>query len=469
MSLVLSKKMELQGVNIGVVPKRLYCLGSLAPHVFGFLGEIDRSELQKDAYVDYSVGDIVGKYALEKWGEKYLRGKKGGQQTEVDVFGNRQKVLAEVEPVAGCNLVISIVPKIQRVAEALLKEKIGAVVVLDPRNGEVIALASSPGFDSNLFARGIDYKDWKKLINNPFHPLLNRAIQSQQPPASLFKVVTAVAALEEKVVGPDIKFHCPGYFKLGNRVFHCWRKNGHGWINMKNAIVQSCDIYFYNIALRVGIDNIVKYAKLFGFGKKTGIELEGEKRGLVPTPQWKKKRFGTRWQKGETLIVSIGQGFLLTTPIQIATAFSGIANGGMIPKPRIVLKVELDGSVKESFPEEHLKDFRISKDTHSFIKNALTGVVNDSMGTGYKAKIEGVLVAGKTGTAQVANKKNISGEAEDVPWHLRDHAWFVAFAPADKPEIVVSVLIEHGGSGGTVAAPIAKEIIRVYLNRDKNV
>jgi penicillin-binding protein 2 len=462
MSLFLSRKMDFQGLTIDVVPKRLYCIESFASHVFGFLGMINSDELNKQGDIAYSSGDLIGKYGLEKWGEKYLRGKKGGLQSEVDVFGNRQKILAEIKPVPGNNIIISIEPNIQNTAEDLLKEKNGAIVAMDPQNGDIFALASSPGFDSNLFARGIEYDEWEKLINNSFHPLMNKAIQCQQPPGSVFKVITAVAALEEKAVDPNQKFFCPGYFKLGNRRFNCWKKGGHGWMNMKEAITESCDCYFYNISLRMGVDVIAKYAKMFMLGEKTGIELEGEKEGFIPTSKWKKKRFSVSWQKGETLNTAIGQGFLLTTPLQMAEFFSAIATGKTIPKPRIVLNIDGE-NIKKTFKQEILKRVNISKETISFIKDALVAVVNNKKGTGRGARLEGVLVAGKTGTAQVISKK-VDIDDKDVPIEFKDHAWFVCFAPAEKPQIVVTVFIENGGSGGKVAAPIAKEIIKKFFN-----
>ncbi len=464
MSLVLSKKTDLQGLTIDVVPKRLYCLGCFAPHVFGFLGEVNQKEIQEQNGLDYSPGDLVGKYGLEKWGEKYLRGQKGGLQTEVDVLGNKKKILAEIEPVPGKNIFVSIDPETQKTAENLLKDKTGAVVALNPQNGDVLVLASSPAFDSNLFARGIKYNEWEKLIENPFHPLLNKAIQCQQPPGSVFKIVTAIAALEEKAVDKKQKFFCPGFFKLGNRRFNCWKRGGHGWMNLKQALVQSCDCFFYNLALHLDVDKIAYYAKLFGFGEATGIDLEGEKRGLVPTKKWKKKKYGTPWQKGETFNMSIGQGFLLTTPIQIATFFSGIATGVTIPKPRIVLRIE-GNNYKKIFPPAVLKKISISGETLSFIQEALVLVVNSEKGTGRKARLNSVTVAGKTGTAQVISKK-VDFEDKDVPLRFKDHAWFVSFAPAEQPAIVVAVFIENGGSGGSVAAPVAREIIKKYLSKN---
>ena len=463
MSLVLSKKMDLPGININVVPKRFYCLGNFAPHVFGFLGKANYKELKKYGSKKYLLGDIVGKDGLEKWGEKYLKGKPGGLQTEVDAFGNRKKILTEISPVNGQDIIISINPVLQKKAEDLLKDKAGSVVAMKPDNGEIIVLANSPGFNPNLFARGINQKKWHSLTDNPFHPMLNRALQSQQPPGSVFKIITAIAALEEKAVDPHKKIFCSGSYKLGRRTFRCWKKNGHGWVDMKKAIVESCDCYFYNIGLSVGIDNISKYANMFGLGEKTGIDYENEKSGLVPSSSWKNKKYGKPWQKGETLNTSIGQGFLLTTPIQIAAAYCGIANGEYIPRPRIILEIKENGQEKV-FKKEIKHKLNFSAKNLSYIRDALIASVNDPEGTGRKAIIENIIVAGKTGTAQVVSKKKNVDEKK-IPYRLRDHAWFVAFAPAKNPKIVVCVLIEHGGHGGVVAAPIAKEIISKYLKK----
>jgi penicillin-binding protein 2 len=462
MSLVLSKKTDLQGITIEVVPTRQYSGDIPAPHVVGFVGEIDRNELALYAPEDYAQGDLIGKFGLEKWGEQYLRGTKGGLQSEVDAYGNRQKILAEVEPVAGCNITVSIVPRVQRVAEQLLRDKPGAIVAMDPESGEILALASSPAFDANLFSRGIEAAEWKKLTANPVHPLLNRGIQSQQPPGSVFKIITAIAGLEEKAIDPHFTVFCPGYLNLGSRTFNCWKKHGHGLMDLHSAIVQSCDTYFYTVGMRVGVDAIHKYATMFGLGEKTGIELAGEKPGLIPSQEWKKKKYGYPWQKGETLNTAIGQGFVLCTPLQVATFFSGIANGAYVPRPHIVLAV--DGASKStSFTPSKIRDVTISKPTLAFIKNALAGVVNEPSGTASKARIPNLVVGGKTGTAQVIGRKSLAEHFTKIPWEYQDHAWFAALAPVEQPRIVVAVYVEHGGHGGSAAAPLAREIIASYL------
>ena len=463
MSLVLSNKIDLPGVNIDVVPRRVYGLGSSLCHLVGYLGEVDRNDLKKELSRNYSRGDKIGKCGIEKWGELYLRGKPGGHQTEVDALGHKKNILAEIDPVPGADLFLAIDPRAQKAADRMLTGKKGAVVAMNPHTGDVLAMASSPGFDPNLFSRGIEGKEWDQLIRNPLNPLLNRALQSQQPPGSVFKIVVALAALEEGFVDPEKELACPGYFKLGDHTFSCWRKEGHGAVNLRRAIVESCDVYFYQLGNAVGINTIAKYAKLLGLGEKTGIELEEEKNGIVPTPEWKKTLYGTKWQRGETINTAIGQGYVLTTPLQIASAFCAIANESFVPKPRIVVKIK-DGDDVFSLPAEKRKELHLSKKTLSFIKEALSGVVNDPQGTGTKAKIEGLVVAGKTGTAQVVSKAAAAGGSRSAG--AEDHAWFVAMAPADNPQIVVSVLIENGGHGGSVAAPVAREIIKEYLKKE---
>lgn len=463
MSQVLAHKKDLPGISIDVLPKRQYFAESFAPHVFGFLGEINRKEIAKYPPGRYRQGDLIGKFGLEKWGEQYLRGEKGGLQSEVDAFGNRQKILAEIAPSSGCNLVVTLDVELQKVAEALLEDKVGAIVAMKP-SGEVLALASSPGFNAGLFSRGIQGDEWRKLTGNPLFPLMNRAIQSQQPPGSVFKIITAIAALEEKVVNPEEKIFCPGYYTIGNSTFRCWKKGGHGLVNLKEAIIRSCDTYFYTLGQRLGVDKIHTYATRFGLGAKTGIELDGEKPGLIPSSLWKRKRFGTSWQKGETCSVAIGQGYVMTTPLQIANFFCSLANGKTLPRPRLVDEVLCDtGRTITRFDDQKLRDLNISPETISRIKEALLGVVHDPTGTAQKVKIEGLEIGGKTGTAQVVSLRHSAGKEEDIPWKYKDHAWFACMAPVDNPEIIVVVFLEHGGHGGSAAGPLARELIAARL------
>lgn len=460
MSLVLSRKTSLPGISIDVQPKRLYRFGKSTSHVLGYLGEVSREELSRDPFIGTSLGDMVGKKGLERWGEAYLRGTNGALKSEVDVFGNRINILAEIDPEPGCNIVVTINPFLQQKAYELLDGRTGSIFAMHPRTGDVIIFVSSPGFDPNLFSRGISSQDWSQLINDPFNPLLNRVIHSQQPPGSVFKILVALAALEENMIDVKTTFFCPGQFKLGDRVFRCWKRGGHGNMNMKDALVESCDVYFYNLALRMGIDTIADYAKRFGLGQPTGYAMDSERSGLVPCPEWKRRRTGVAWQRGETINVSIGQGDLLTTPIQITAAMSGILNRTFIPKPRIVHQIECDNHIIE-FQTEKKQTVDLSEESYAFLIQSLKAVVHGSRGTGRSARIRDVSVGGKTGTSQVISR--IFEEDEEVPHHFKTHAWFVSFAPVSDPEIVLCVLVEHGGGGGGVAAPIAKEIMESYF------
>ena len=460
MSKILSHRLTLQGINIDTIPRRTYCRPAGAPHVCGFLGEVQPDQLRDEPEV-YAAGDLVGRFGLEKWGELFLRGRKGGQQTEVDVIGNRQRILADIPPVAGSDICISLIPQLQHAARRLMQDHAGAVVAMDPRSGEILVLLSCPEFDPNLFSRGISVEDWRRLRQDSGNPLLNRAVQDPQPPGSIFKIVTAVAALEEGIVGPDETITCPGHYTLGNRRFGCWQHRGHGAVNLRRALVESCDVYFYELSLRVGIDTINRYARKLGFGTLFDTALEHEKAGLVPSRQWKLERYGTGWQKGETLITAIGQGFLLTTPLQVACVYSGIATRGSIAPPRVVLHCG-DNQTTVAVPRQPALQYQLQERTWRLLHDALIGVVHDRHGTGRGAAVDTLTVAGKTGTAQVASKRDPAADDGQRPRHLRDHAWFAAFAPAEKPEIVVCVYIEHGGSGGGVAAPIAGALLACW-------
>jgi len=463
MSTILSKKIDLPGISIDVVPKRNYLPEMPASHVFGFLGEAEPQDLTLPARRPYRRGDLLGKYGLEKWAENTLRGTNGFLQAEVDAFGQRKKILAKIEPRGGKDLWTTLIPDVQKVADQMLQGKTGAVVALNPRNGHIFALASAPGFDPNLFSRGINTADWRYFTSHPLHPLMNRAIQTQQPPGSIFKIVTIIAALEEKKIDPQHTFFCPGYYMLGNRRFGCWKKEGHGHVNMKNALIFSCDTYFYNLASRLGIDTLVKYAKMLGFGTISGIELGGEKPGLLPSPDWLRKKHSVRWQKGDTLNFCIGQGFLQATPLQMALIYSGIAQNGIVYRPTLIKKT----SNKNPGNPEILRQYTLTDETFQFLKNTLCDVVNAPGGTGHNARIPDVLVAGKTGTAQVVSEKKKPPKGLPVPRLLENHAWFIAFAPFDEPEIVVSVFLEHGGGGGRNAAPVAREVIKAYFEYKK--
>ncbi|NIO04164.1 MAG: penicillin-binding protein 2 [Proteobacteria bacterium] len=461
-------KMDLPGMVIDAVPRRSYNYGSLASHLLGYLGEIDESELKKMRSHEYPLGAFIGKDGIEKRWEAFLRGVDGGRQVEVDSVGREIGILSSVSPRPGQNVVLTIDLEIQKTMEELLDGKIGAAVAMDPLSGRILAMASSPPFNPDLFASGIRQEDWLNLLNTPFHPLQNKAIQGQYPPGSVFKIITAFAALEEEVITPQETLHCPGVYRLGTKTYRDWKKGGHGIVDLRRALVESCDVYFYQVALRLGMDRIAQYAREFGFGEATSIELGDEKPGLIPTADWKMERYGEPWYEGETIVSGIGQGAILVTPIQMANMISVIANGGTLHIPQVVLRVEdVSGKAIDEYPAREMKRVSVSEKNLELIKEALRGVVDDPRGTGKAARIPGVPVFGKTGTAQVV-KLTHSEEIEkdeEIPLQYRDHAWFVAFAPEKEPAIAVAVLIQHGGHGATAAAPVARKIIEMTLQK----
>ncbi|QPJ60491.1 MAG: penicillin-binding protein 2 [Candidatus Nitronauta litoralis] len=461
----------LPGVHLKVEPLRDYVHKDLAAHVLGYLGEVTRSGLEGKGKEDYSPGDLIGKKGMELLFEDQLRGQKGYKEVEVDVAGRELETLRMLPPQSGNNLTLTLDIRLQRLAESLMtgteeEPKRGSVVLMKVQTGEVLAMVSQPSFDPNRFASGISRSDWRGLSLNKNHPLQNRAIDGQYPPGSTFKVVTALAGLEENIVTPETRIYCPGSFRLGRGFYRCWKRGGHGHVDLHDALVQSCDVYFYTVGHRLGIDTLAKYARKMGLGSLTGIFLTGEKPGLVPTSQWKLNARKEPWQPGETISVSIGQGFNLTTPIQQARLIGTVANGGMVLRPYLIQKVtdNQGRTLKENLPQIL---YRIDANKNYFekIREGLLGVVNEPRGTGRRARLKNIQVAGKTGTAQVVRMKTYESEGEkgEIPYEFRDHAWFFAFAPYEEPEVAVAVIVEHGGHGGAAAAPIAKELFSEYF------
>ncbi|MBI5183536.1 MAG: penicillin-binding protein 2 [Nitrospinae bacterium] len=463
---IMEHNLDLTGVLLKIEPMRSYEYNDLASHIIGYLGEITREQLKKRGNTGYDLGDFVGQYSLEEIYEDLLRGEKGGRGIEVDASGRELRVIGEVKPKAGHNLILTIDLGIQMIADRLMEGKVGSIVVMDPNNGEVLAMVSRPSFDPNLFARGVSESNWSALIKDPRHPIQNRAIEGQYPPGSIYKIVTAIAGLEEGVITRDTTFNCPGFYNLGRGIYRCWKKGGHGSMDVYQALVQSCDVFFYNIGYRVGIDALKRYALDFGLGRPTSIDLEHEKGGLIPSTEWKKNVRGEPWFIGETISASIGQGYNMVTPIQMANMIAVIANGGTLWRPYILKRIEdINGMIIKEVNPDIIKEIHITPKTLNIIRKALLDVVADKNGTGKLAYIEGIDVAGKTGTAQVVRfKRERDEEKKEIPFEFRDHGWFISFAPFDKPQIAIAVLVEHGGeSGGRSAAPIAKEIIKEYF------
>ena len=460
---------NLPGLTVEPSHQRKYIFGNLASHVIGYLGEISENELRSGKYSDNSSGDLIGKSGVEGRWQNYLNGITGDMQVEVDAAGRKLQVLSKIPPVSGMNITLTIDKNLQSLAEENLKDKKGAIVALNPNNGEVLAMASSPAIDPNLFINGIDKTEWEKMISSGDFPLQNKAISGQYPPGSTFKIIMSLAGLEEGVIDPGENLSCNGEFTVGNRTYQCWKEHGHGSVNFLRAITESCDIYFYKIGIRLGIDKIAYYAKMCGLGQKTGFELSNEAEGLIPTSEWKLKRFGVPWQLGETVSTSIGQSFVSVTPLQMARLISAVFNGGKLYQPQIVRRIGNDkDDIYQSTPTL-MGEISVRQENLELLKEALIAVVNEPQGTGSKAEIKGIKVAGKTGTAQIvtldaAKDLNSKGKATD---EFKDHAWFVAIAPAENPQIALAVLIEHGGHGASAAAPIARDLIKEYLHIDQ--
>jgi penicillin-binding protein 2 len=454
---------DLPGVDIEVQSVRNYVFNELAAHVFGYVGEISDNELIKLKAAGYKTGDIIGKFGLEKVWDKDLRGVDGGAQVEVDVSGRPVKMLGKKEPVLGQSLVLTIDSKIQKVAEKAidnrlkyLQTKLGnvnakaaAAVVMNPQTGEILAMVSRPAFNPNLFNGGISAKDWRVINDNPFNPMANRAISGEYPPGSTFKIVTGTAALELGKVTPEEKILDTGHHWLipkGNAL-----NEALGWINFREALAKSDNVYFYEMGNRLGIDNLEKYARMFGLGDYTGINLPGEADGLVANRKYKEKVFGEDWYLSETFDAAIGQGFQLVTPLQAAMVMSEIANGGHRYRPYLVSKIlSPDGATVKTFQPEELGSIKISDRNLNLIRDALHDVALPGGTAAYIFDKFPISIAGKTGTAE-----NPHGD---------DHGWFVAYAPFDNPTVVVAVIVEQGGFGADSAGPIARKILEAAFD-----
>ncbi|MDD2321072.1 MAG: penicillin-binding protein 2 [Geobacteraceae bacterium] len=454
-------RLFLPGLDVEMHPIREYPHGLLGAHLFGHLGEISEQELGSERFTGYNPGDYVGKSDIELSWEKELHGADGGRQIEVDAMGRFLRTVSEKSPTTGNSLVLTVDLQIQKVAEAAFGQSAGAAVVLDVNTGEVLAFTSNPAFDPALFAGRLPAEIWKSYLDDKRHPLENKALKGQYPPGSTFKILMALAGLEEGLIDENTKVTCTGSYKFGNRSFGCWNRKGHGAVNLNKALRESCDVYFYRLGEQLGVDRIAAYAKKFGLGESLGIGLENEKPGLIPTSAWKEKRFGKKWIKGETLSVAIGQGYVLMTPIQLAAMTAAVANEGTVYIPHLVKKViSPEGKVLREFSPKVLTTVGFKRGTWRAVKKGLFSVVNEPGGTGAAARLYEVKVAGKTGTSQVVKLRDRKG---GIPYQYRDHALFVAYAPQEKPEIAVAVVVEHGEHGGSAAAPIAGKILRAYF------
>lgn len=465
LSLLQERRLDLPGIEFRAESRRSYPRGVKAPHLFGYLSEISENELNQRREQGYEAGDLIGKKGLERYYETTLRGVKGKRLMQADALGrivgelppNNNPALQNVEPVPGKNLLVSIDAALQSYLEAEMAGRRGGAVVLNCKNGEVIAMVSKPDFDIELFSRPVAPGLMSQLMNDPVHPFYDRMVQSLYPPGSTFKMITAFAGLENGLIDPEERVFCPGYYRFGTRAFGCWKKGGHGSVNLLQAIEQSCDVYFYRMALKVGLEKWAEYARKFQFGKLTGIDLIGESTGLVPDEAYFDRRYGkNKWSKGLILNVAIGQGDVLTTPLQMAYFAMNIANEGNSFTPHVKRGTQdpLTGNEEYAQPDSvHIPGIR--PETYALIKRGMYLVVHGAHATGRAAQVPGITAAGKTGTAQ-----NPHGE---------DHAWFIGFAPFEDPQIAWCVFLENGGGGGAKAAPIAKGIISLLLNENKLV
>lgn len=462
--------MYLPGMIIETQPVRSYPSGSAGAHIFGHVGLISAEELaRKHGDGNYRAGDLIGKGGLEKHLNSTLRGNDGQLMVEVDVKGKLLRQRVKRQPTPGQNLVLTLDKNLQQCAQRELDGMAGAAVVLDVTTGQILALASSPSYDPDIFTNGISTSAWLELLNNPRAPLQSRAISGQYPPGSTFKpVIALLAASYPELSHVEQPIFCEGKTRIGNRDFRCWKRTGHGSTNLNKAMRESCDVWFYNMSMRVGIDRIAAMARNLGLGQEYKLPLDGERRGLIPDRNWKRGRFNESWYMGETAITGIGQGYVLVTPLQLALMTATIANGGTLYKPQILKNITTHiGGRDTEIKTEVLHQNDIPAAAIAQVKASLEAVVHDPRGTGTACRIEGLRLAGKTGTAQVVsladeNEKDIS--KEEIAYRHRDHALFIAYAPADNPEIATAVIIEHGEHASKTAIPVTRALLMEYFN-----
>jgi penicillin-binding protein 2 len=449
-------RLEHPELEISVEQLRLYRHREQTAHVLGYLSEINERELEAFRG-DYLRGEVIGRKGVESQYEHVLRGVRGERVLVVDHRGRSVAEHQNRAPIPGEDIQLTLDLDLQQAAYRYMEDKLGAVVAMDPRSGEILALVSKPSFDPNLFARRLDPRQWQELLEAPWNPLQNRAIQNAHSPGSTFKIITALAGLKEGIITPHTTVFCPGQAHYYGRRFRCWRRQGHGSVNVHTALKVSCDVYFYALGHRLGIERISQYSKQFGWGALTGIDLSGERPGLVPSPEWSREVRRHPWYPGETISVAIGQGPLLVTPLHKALMTAIVANRGHVPTPHLVQASQPPRPDPPELAPAHWET----------VRNALKAVMEPG-GTAFRSRVEGLDVAGKTGTVQVVAQATWMSPM-DLPFHQRDHGWFTAFAPVDEPELVVAVFVEHGGGGSSAAAPVAQGIYEVFLDKNPHL
>ncbi len=479
-SIIETENSKMPGVRVQTFISREYRDGEVGAHLLGYISEINQRQLPKyrkrDGY-DYKLGDFIGQAGIEEKFDLALRGDDGYEFVEVDARGRMRRNLRSSvlfagienkEATPGNNIRLTIDRDMQLSAFKALEEKVGAAVAVDINSGEILAMVSRPAFDPTKFSRGLTKEYWDSLVEDENNPLRDRTIQEHYPPGSTFKAITAIAALEEKIVKADQELKCGPTFRLGRRVFHDWKRSGHGPTDVYKSLRRSVDVYFYQIATQLDIDKLAEYAHMFGLGEKTGIPLSRETSGLIPTKEWKLKRSGEEWQLGETVSCVIGQSYVLVTPLQLAMAYAAIANGGTLYRPHLIKEIFTNsGKILEEFKPEVVSKANVSEETLMAVRKGLYQVANHPRGTAFWYKGFGLQMAGKTGTAQVRSmsSKELFSKCEDMPYLDRNHGLFVGFAPFDNPKVAVAAIVEHGCHGSSAAAPVVRDILTTYMKK----
>lgn len=472
---------DLPGISVDTFISREYRDKEVGAHLLGYISEISQIQLPKlkeRDKLDYRLGDFIGQFGIEEQLDKYLRGENGHEFVEVDARGRRKryintdnlfKGIEDEKAISGMNVKLTIDRDMQLAAYNALEGRVGGVIAIDVESGEVLAMVSRPSFDPSQFSRGLTPEYWRSLVQNKEHPLRDRNIQEHFSPGSTFKAITAIAAFEHGEIDENTEVFCNGSFRLGRKVYHCWKKEGHGQVNLIKAIRESCNVYFQKAANRMDIDDISRYAKSFGLGARTGISLPREVSGLIPTKDWKKKRFGHEWQAGETLSCAIGQSYVLASTIQLAVSYAAIANGGKIYRPFVVKDIyDSKGELVKTFTPELLSSINMKNlKTLKFVREGLFQVMNNPKGTAFARRGPGIMMAGKTGTSQVksASADKVYVKCDTLDYESRHHGLFVGFAPYDNPKIATAVIVEHGCSGSGAAAPVAEKVVTTYMKK----
>ena len=483
LAIIETESEKIPGVRVEVYITREYSGSEVGAHLLGYISEISQNQLPKFSRRDkrnYKLGDFIGQSGLEEVFDSTLRGIDGREIVEVDAQGRLRKVIKDntlyediknLPAIPGNNIRLTIDSDLQEAAFKALEGKVGSAVAIDVTNGEILAMVSRPSFDPSNFSRQLTTKYWNSIVENENNPMRDRTVQEHYAPGSTFKTFSAIAALEEKIIDPTTEFDCDGSLKVGRRTFHCWKKTGHGKVNVVDALRESCDVFFYQIAKKMDINTLAKYAKDFGVGTKTGVSLPREVTGLMPTSDWKEKRYGRDWQKGETLVSIIGQSYVLMTPLQLANAYAMIANNGVGYRPTLIKEIfSSSGDIIEKRIPEIIKEIKIKPENLEIVKKGLFEVVNDRNGTAWWYRLVNGEMAGKTGTSQVIefSADKIYHKCEEREYKYRHHGIFASYAPAKNPRIAVAVVVEHGCHGSSAAAPVAKAVIETYLKKYPN-